>query len=244
MLKRILLLVVLGLGLNIHSAQAFSFGFFAGDNARDNFYVSTARYFGVPRSEVVLIEHYGIPVEEIPVVLFISQRANVLPYSVSMLRLGGMPWIEVVRYYNLSPVILYTPVAYRVTGPPYGYAYGYYWKKAPKKWNRIVLRDNDVVNLVNLRFLSSYHRLSPEKVIEMRSSGRSFTAINRDAMGGKKGEKLETRESKIEKKTGITKREISNKKLKTDSQKGKEEKVNGKKEKGGKGHGKKGLLSQ
>ena len=65
-------------------------------------------------------------------------------------------------------------------GPPYGRALGHYKKKHRKEWKTIVLTDADVVNLVELRFLSEHYRVAPEHVIAMRADQRDFVAIHAD----------------------------------------------------------------
>ena len=77
---------------------------------------------------------------------------------------------------GVGPEVYYVPVTV-ASGPPYGKAYGYYKKKPRKQWRTIVLSDPDLINLANLRFLSGYHRLPPERVIELRSSNRGFIAV-------------------------------------------------------------------
>jgi len=42
----------------------------------------------------------------------------------------------------------------------------------------VVLNDVEVVNLVNLRFISEYHKIPPERVIEMRGKGEKFIDIH------------------------------------------------------------------
>jgi hypothetical protein len=72
-------------------------------------------------------------------------------------------------------------------GPPYGKAYGHYRNKPRKKWNTIVLRDDDVVNLVNLKFVSEHYRRPPDEVIRLRSRGKHFVVINHDVRKSTKG---------------------------------------------------------
>jgi hypothetical protein len=67
-----------------------------------------------------------------------------------------------------------------VHGPPYGKAYGYYKKKPKHKWKEIDLSDEDVMNLVNLRFMSSHYNYEPERIVKLRSQGRDFVVINDD----------------------------------------------------------------
>jgi hypothetical protein len=85
---------------------------------------------------------------------------------------------------GLGPEIYYVPVTV-VSGPPYGRALGHYKKKHRKQWSTIVLSDADVVNLVELRFLSEHHRVAPERIIELRGGNRDFVAIHAHVRGGK-----------------------------------------------------------
>ena len=62
-------------------------------------------------------------------------------------------------------------------GPPYGNAYGHY-KKYKKDYKKVVLVDDDVVNLVNLRFMSEYHGIAAELVMDRRGRGEKFYVMN------------------------------------------------------------------
>jgi hypothetical protein len=66
----------------------------------------------------------------------------------------------------------------RDPGPPYGKAYGYYKNKPRKDWGGIKLSDADVVNLVNLKFISGQYGYAPDEVAGMRSKGESFVGIH------------------------------------------------------------------
>ena len=83
--------------------------------------------------------------------------------------------LDITLHYGLTPEIYYVPVT-RV-GPPYGNAYGHY-KKYKNDYRRVVLVDNDVVNLVNLRFMSEYHGIPPETVMDRRGRGEAFFVMN------------------------------------------------------------------
>jgi hypothetical protein len=85
----------------------------------------------------------------------------------------------------VQPDVYYVPVAV-VSGPPYGRALGHYKKKHKKEWRTIVLTDADVVNLVELRFLSEHYRVPPERIIELRGKDRDFVAIHAEVRGGGK----------------------------------------------------------
>ena len=74
---------------------------------------------------------------------------------------------RIAFHFRLDPNIYY----FR-GGPPYGKAYGY-WKKHPP-------RDVEVIDAVNVHFLSEYHRVAPDVVWAERSHGRSYAVVARD----------------------------------------------------------------
>lgn len=149
------------------------------------FYLSLGEYYRVPEREIMVIRDRRIPDYDIPVVLYIAQRAHVAPGVVVDLRLAGNSWMDITLRFGLGPDIYYVPVR-RVYGPPYGNAYGYYKNKKRKDWHSIRLADDDVVNLVNLRFISERYGHPPEEVMRMRSAGRSFAAINDELRRGRR----------------------------------------------------------
>lgn len=149
------------------------------------FYLSLGEYYRVPEREIVVIRDRRIPDYDIPVVLYIAQRARVAPGVVVDLRLAGNSWMDITLRFGLGPDIYYVPVQ-RVYGPPYGNAYGHFKQKKRKDWHTIRLDDDEVVNLVNLRFISERYGHPPEEVMRMRSAGRSFVAINDELRRGRK----------------------------------------------------------
>jgi hypothetical protein len=149
-----------------------------------SFLFSISEYYLVPEKEVEVVYKRGFHEEELPVVFLIAQRAHASPEVVADLRLKGMNWMDITTHYGLSPEIYYVPVR---TGPPYGHAYGYYNKHSKGGWHRDDLEDADIVNQVNLKFISEHHKYAPEKVMEYRSEGKSFTIIDRDIKQVKQG---------------------------------------------------------
>ena len=148
-----------------------------------DFHVAVSNYYHVPEREVVVIRERRIRDEELPVVLFIAQRARVTPARIVDLRLRGMSWWDISVRYGIQPDVYYVPVAV-APGPPYGRAYGHY-KKPRKHWNTIVLSDDDVVNLVHVRFISDYYGVPPERVIEVRGRQHDFVAVNYEVSRGR-----------------------------------------------------------
>lgn len=60
-------------------------------------------------------------------------------------------------------------------------------REKKSEWKKIKLADADIINLVNLRFISNHYGYSADKVIKMRSEGRNFVVINDNIKKEKRG---------------------------------------------------------
>jgi hypothetical protein len=152
-----------------------------------NFYLAIGEYYRVPEREVIVIRERRIPDYDLPVVFYIAEHAHVAPAVIVDMRLAGRSWMDITLHFGLGPDIYYVPVR-KVYGPPYGRAYGYYKNKPRHEWKSIRLDDREVVDMVNLRFMSNRYRYAPEEVMRLRSSGRNFVSINEELRGKKGGD--------------------------------------------------------
>lgn len=190
----LLALVMLSLGvLPTHADTRMDIGATIVNGDMRGFYFALGDYYRVPEREVMFIRERHIPDYDIPVVLFISQRARVAPGVIMDLRLSGRSWMDITLHFGLGPDIYYIPVK-AVSGPPYGRAYGHYKNRHRKDWHKIRLVDSEVVDLVNLRFMSEHYGHPPEEVMRMRSGGKSFVVINKELRAGKPGKEYRERE--------------------------------------------------
>ena len=193
-------LIILSLGSPIPKAEAsVDLGISIGDEGLRGFYLAVGDYYRVPQREVIIIRERGIPYEEMPVVLFIAGRARIAPEIIVDLRLRGMSWMDITFRFGLTPEIYYVPVR---VGPPYGKAYGYYMNKPKKEWGKIVFKDSEIINLVNLKFISEHYKYSPKEVIKMREKDKNFVVINDEIKKGKKEHKVKDKRQEKEKHKG------------------------------------------
>jgi hypothetical protein len=167
------------------------------DGELKEFHLAIGNFYKVPENDVVIVRERRIPDEELPVIFFLAQRARVAPMVIVELRLGGRSWLDITHFYGLGAEIYHINVK-TVSGPPYGKALGYYKNRPKRDWRYIKLSDDDVINLVNLKFISGHYGYSPDTVIKMRSIGKSFVSINKDAKA-KKSAKQDSGKSKQEK---------------------------------------------
>jgi hypothetical protein len=145
----------------------------------DSYYYDVCQYYHVPEQDVVILRERNIADEEIPVVFFIAQRANVAPATIIDMRARGTSWIDISMHFGIGPDVYYVPVA-EAPGPAYEGAYSYYRTKPRGEWNTIRLSDADVVNFVNLRFVSEHHGYDAPEIMKMRSQGKTFMKINEE----------------------------------------------------------------
>jgi hypothetical protein len=169
------------------SASNVDLGISIGSEGIRGFYLGISNYYRVPEREVVVVRERGIHYNDLPVVFFIAARAHVAPGVIVDLRLGGMSWWDISVRYGIGPEVYYVPTTVVVKTPPYGKAYGYYKKHPREQWNRIVLKDADIVNMVNLRYVSEYYNYPEDRVMKMREQGKDFVAIDWTAAKESKG---------------------------------------------------------
>jgi hypothetical protein len=130
-----------------------------------NFHFDVGIHFGVPEREVIVVREQRVPDHEIPVVFFIARHARVAPATVVNLRVAGLEWWDIAARLRVSPEVFYV-----AGGPPYGHAHGHRRKHR--------LRDVEIVECVNVRFLSEYHRVPAERIYIMRSRGLDYAAVH------------------------------------------------------------------
>ncbi len=169
-----------------------------GESCLRRFFLTVGDYFRIPQREVTVIKERGFSPNEVPVVLFLAKKAHVAPEVIMDLRLSGYTWLDITIRFGLSSEIFNVPIGVMVIDPPCRKVYGYFKKTPQKDWKTIVLSDEDITNLVNLKFMSEPYRYPPEKIIGMWSGGKELISINEEIRKERKRE-MEKDESKVEK---------------------------------------------
>jgi hypothetical protein len=163
-LKFLMISALLPLG-SIPAVAGTQFGVSVSDRGLESFFLSIGQHYRAPREKVVYVHQQRIPDEEIPVVFLIAREARVAPETVVRLRRSGWTWVKIARYYRLQPTVFYVSGYHRT---PY------------RHWNQVRFTDAEVVRLVNVRFISDYHRRPAAEIVSLRSNGKRFVEIDRD----------------------------------------------------------------
>lgn len=145
---------------------------------------AVAEHFDTARDEVGILSGWGIPAGEIPVVLFVARTAGVSPDAVMALRRGGRSWGELAQRYGVTAARLHVPLAADADAGVLSRIYGEYRGRPSTAWVSLEVRDDEVVHLVNLRFLSDYLGRPPAEVLGALSAAGSPAAAFARLRGG------------------------------------------------------------
>ncbi len=162
----------------VYSAN-FDIGVSGSDKGITGFTLSVGEYYRAPIEEIRVIRRSLSP-DELSVVYFLARKANRSPEYITRMRIDGRSWWQITISLGLEPRDIYVVETSRHSGPPYGKAYGHH-----KKHGDYRLSDGEIVELVNTRFLASYHRVSADEIIDRRKGGRSYSDIDDDFRASK-----------------------------------------------------------
>lgn len=174
MKKVLTLALITGCFSGILSAAQYDIGISGSERGISGFSLSIGDYYRVPAQEIIMVER-SISSDETGVVYFLAQHSHRHPNYITDMRLRGMSWWDISLRLGLDPHTLYVVNTNRHSGPPYGRAYGYH-----DSGRNYRLQDREIVELVNVRFLSSYYHVSPDEIIDRRSKGQRYIHIDDD----------------------------------------------------------------
>ncbi len=168
------------------------------DGGIKGFYLAIGEHYKVAEKQVVVVREKKIPDEELPVVFFLARKAGVSPEAIVKLRARGKTWMDITVHFGLTAEIFYVPLK-QVPGPPYGKAYGHFKNKKKSKWGTIRFSDTEIVNFVNLKFISEHYGCPADEIIKMRAKGNSFITINGQVKKNKAKSKKQSAKYTLEK---------------------------------------------
>jgi hypothetical protein len=142
----------------------------------DNFHSALTDYYKVSEDQLANAKANGVADDELAVDCFIAQRARVEPEAVTGLRASNLGWMQVAFHYQINPWVFYTFLRDYPAHTPYESAY----EKFKKPTLTMNLTDAEIVNLVNLKFLSEYFGRDPKDIIQKRTVGKPFRKIAED----------------------------------------------------------------
>lgn len=130
------------------------------------FGVSVGEYYRAPVEEVRVIRR-ALPSEELSVVYYLARKSHKNPEYIGKMRANGRSWWDITLALGLEPRGLYM----------------YDKHRHHNKYYR--LKDREIIELVNTRFLSTYHRIGANEIYTKRKNGRGYEEIDEDYRGKK-----------------------------------------------------------
>jgi hypothetical protein len=149
----------------------------AANDRIDTFDMGVASYFDRPLEEVLEVRD-RVPRDELPVVFFLADRADVPADRVVDMRAAGRSWQDIGRHLDVAPKDYYVKLKHASDLPRDGV-----WRDlaaTPKRdWSDLRFDDGDVVDVVNLRFLSDAYEVDKRDVVAWRARGADYPDIAR-----------------------------------------------------------------
>ena len=137
-----------------------------------------AEFFDVEPEEVSILGEWRLPAEEIPVLLFFTQRTGVSSDALAALRRNGGRWADLANRFGLSTQSFHTSLPEGRPGP-LSRVVSEYGSLPAARWRNLPLTDDEITALVNLRFLAGYLHVSPADVMEGWERAGSFAGAYR-----------------------------------------------------------------
>ena len=138
---------------------------------------AVADQFDIPDSEVGILASWSIPVEEIPVVLFVAQRGGASRDALLALRSRGTAWTTIAGRFSLHAGTFHVPLSSAPASGVLAAVYARYAETDRGDWASIPLDDASVVALVNLRILSAHFGVTPDRVAAEMGRGGSASDV-------------------------------------------------------------------
>ena len=139
--------------------------------AQEVYFRAVGEFFDVPSFELEILRDWSLPPDEIPVILFIAQRAGVLPEALVALRRGGESWSRLAETYGVGAPELHVPVPAQATAGPLSSVYQKFRDLPTSRWRE------EIVALVNVRLLAETLGVPPAEVLSRAGSTDSFVQL-------------------------------------------------------------------
>ena len=152
-------------------------------DAREAYLRAAAEHFDFGSGEVVVLSRWGLSAGEISVVFFLAVQARVAPDVVVAQRRQGGSWMEIAAGYSVHAGNFHVPLA--EAPPSLAPAYERFGAVEASQWSTVPLSDAEVVALVNVRFLSRYLSVSPDRAAQELDGGDVVEGYRRLRSGGR-----------------------------------------------------------
>ena len=149
----------------------------ASDIVREGYFRAVGEFFALPPSELAILNEWQLDEDEIPVALFIAERAGVSAEALVALRRAGQSWADLAARYGVSAAILYVPIPEQSSAGEVAALYQQYREIPQSGWVDIPLESADIVTLVNVRLLAEALGMAPPEILAKSETADSFVKL-------------------------------------------------------------------
>lgn len=160
-------------------------------------------YYEITVDDLTALKETGLALEEIPVALHLASPAMTTPVNLATLRARGDSWRGIADMRQVEPTSVYVLIGKEFKSKTYEPIFAKFTKVKGATWEDVPLTSEDIVNLVNLKFLTSHYGYSMFEIMAMRDEGTDFVSIAATVKEAKQeqyeGQKRKAREEKKKK---------------------------------------------
>jgi hypothetical protein len=165
----------------------------------DGFSVALSDYYGYSVEDVTAIKEMGIGDDDLAVTLLVANLVKTSPENIAKTRARGDSWNDIAKIRSVDANSFYMVINGKFESKTFTPIFEKYRQTSKSKWGDILLTDDDVANLVNLKFISSHHDYSAFTIMEMRDNEYSYREIDTKVRAAKeemeKEQKIKAREA-------------------------------------------------
>lgn len=142
----------------------------------EDFAVAVGDYFGISKAKI--LETAGqVTAEELSVVCYVAERSKMKVSDVVNLRKNSEDWAQVIAECGLTSADMFVWGIGGASSKTYSPIVERYKSRASKTWNEISLSDNEIVDLVNLRFVLGHFGTTPQDVMSARDATSDWKKV-------------------------------------------------------------------
>jgi len=151
--------------------------------AVEAYYRMVGQAFSVSLEEVRILGEWELPPEEITVVLFVARRAGVSPDAIATQRDAGAPWSTITQRYALGAGVFRISFPPDVNLGPMEATYRRFTETPRASWDSLVLDDEILVALVNIRILANQLGVPAAQVLATWERSRNLVLVHEQLTG-------------------------------------------------------------
>jgi hypothetical protein len=157
---------------------AISTPLYAQEEAKDVYFDHIATYFDAPYERVVQMVERGLDTSALPILFTVVREAEMKDVTVLTMHQNGLTWASLLKQAKVSPAAFYVKWDSKKESSVFAPILAKFDSLAEGEWSTVVLADDEVHNLANLKFLSEHFKKSPSEIAKKRDVGATYESIN------------------------------------------------------------------